>query len=102
MGVIPKRLRMKKYFKYAVLVFGIEAQAKGEKIPRLLRNAVPSDLLPWWPKELKRRRRRFGKRPFPTSLKDLEAKGQAVEIETTGPHIHQDLSKRDKHPYKSH
>jgi poly(A) polymerase len=64
-GVIPKRLRMKKYFQEAVLLFGIEGQAKGEKIPRLLRNAVPSDLLPWWPKEFeesKRRRRRFGKR----------------------------------------
>jgi len=58
-GVIPKRLRMKKYFKEAVLLFGIEAQAKGEKVPRILRNAVPSDLLPWWPKEFKRRRRRF-------------------------------------------
>jgi poly(A) polymerase len=58
-GVIPKRLRMKKYFKEAVLLFGIEAQAKGEKVPRILRNAVPSDLLPWWPKEFKRRRQRF-------------------------------------------
>jgi hypothetical protein len=47
---------MKKYFKEAVLLFGIEAQAKGEKVPRILQNAVPSDLLPWWPKELKRRR----------------------------------------------
>jgi len=55
-GVIPKRLRMKKYFKHAVLIFGIEAQAKGERVPRLLRNAVPSDLLPWWPKESRRRR----------------------------------------------
>ena len=54
-GVISKRLRMKKYFKEAVLLFGIEAQAKGEKVPRILQNAVPSDLLPWWPKELKRR-----------------------------------------------
>ena len=32
-GVIPKKLRMKKYFKEAVLLFGIEAQAKGEKVP---------------------------------------------------------------------
>jgi poly(A) polymerase len=55
-GMIPKRIRMKKYFKEAVLLFGIEAQAKNEKVPRLLRNAVPSDLLPWWPKEIKRRR----------------------------------------------
>jgi poly(A) polymerase len=54
-GVIPKRLRMKKYFKEAVLLFGIEAQAKREKVPRILRNTVSSDLLPWWPKEIKRR-----------------------------------------------
>ncbi len=59
-GVIPKRLRMKKYFKEAVLLFGIEAQAKREKVPRILRNAVSSDLLPWWPKESKRRYRRSG------------------------------------------
>ena len=58
-GVIAKKLRMKKYFKEAVLLFGIEAQAKGEKVPRILRNAVPSDLLPWWPKETRRRRRKF-------------------------------------------
>jgi len=55
-GMMPKRMRMKKYFKEAVLLFGIEAQAKNEKVPRLLRNAVPSDLLPWWAKEIKRRR----------------------------------------------
>jgi poly(A) polymerase len=55
-GVIPKRLRMKKYFQEAVLFFGIEAQAKGEKVPRLLRNAVPSDLMLWWPKESRKRR----------------------------------------------
>jgi len=55
-GVIPKRLRLKKYFLEAVLFFGIEAQAKNEKVPRLLRNAIPPDLLPWWPKEFKRRR----------------------------------------------
>jgi len=54
-GVIPKRLRMKKYFKESVLLFGIEAQAKGEEVPRLLRNTVSSDFLPWWPKEMKRR-----------------------------------------------
>jgi hypothetical protein len=55
-GVIPKRLRMKKYFEEAVLLFGIVAQANGEGVPRLLRHAVPPDLLPWWPKEFKRRR----------------------------------------------
>ena len=54
-GVIPKKLRMKKYFKEAVLLFGIEAQAKGEKVPRILHNAIPSDLLSSWPRELKRR-----------------------------------------------
>jgi poly(A) polymerase len=69
-GVIPKRLRMKKYFQEAVLLFGIEAQAKREKVPRYLRNAVPPHLLPWWPKEF-RRCRRFGRRfPSSTSLKD--------------------------------
>lgn len=58
-GVIPRRLTIKKYFKNAVLIFGIEAQAKGEKVPRILQNAVPSNLLPWWPKEKRRRRRKF-------------------------------------------
>jgi len=63
-GVIPKRLRMKKYFQEAVLLFGIEAQAKGEKAPRILQNAMPSGLLPWCPKGLKREHRRF-RRPIP-------------------------------------
>ena len=54
-GVLPKRLRTKKYFKESVLLFGIEAQAKRENVPRLLRNTVSSDLLPWWPKETTRR-----------------------------------------------
>ena len=57
-GVISKRLRMKKYFKEAALLFGIEAQAKGEETPRILQNAAPPDLLPWWPKRLKKRYRR--------------------------------------------
>lgn len=61
-GMIPKRLRMKKYFQEAVLFFGIEAEARGERIPRLLCNTVPSDFLPWWPKGFKRRRRRSGHR----------------------------------------
>ncbi|HXX33328.1 MAG TPA: polynucleotide adenylyltransferase PcnB [Thermodesulfobacteriota bacterium] len=52
-GVIPKRLRVKKYFKEAVLLFGIEAQAKGEKVPRLLRNTVSSNPLPWWSNEIR-------------------------------------------------
>ena len=63
-GVIPEKLRMKKYFKEAVLLFGIEAEAKGEKAPRILQNAVPPDFLPWWPKEIRRRRMKWKKR-FP-------------------------------------
>jgi hypothetical protein len=59
-GIIPKRLKMKKYFREAVLFFGIRAQAMGEKAPRILRNTVPSDLLPWWPKETKRKHERDG------------------------------------------
>jgi poly(A) polymerase len=54
-GVIPKRLRMKKYFKEAVLLFGIEAQAKGEKVPRILQNAAPSDLLTVVAKRIKKK-----------------------------------------------
>lgn len=64
-GAIPKRLRMKKYFKEAVLLFGIEAQGKKEKVPRLLRNTVPSDLLPWWPKKFRRRRRSWKRCALP-------------------------------------
>ena len=64
-GVIPKRLRMKKYFKEAVLLFGIEAEAKGEKVPRILQNAVSADLLPWWPKKLKTRDQRLRERDVP-------------------------------------
>jgi len=64
-GDIPKRLVRKKYFREAVFFFGMKAQAKGEKVPRLLRNAVPSDLLPWWPKEMKRRYRKSRWRSVP-------------------------------------
>lgn len=56
-GVVPKRLRMKKYFEEAVLFFGIEAEATGRKMPQLIRRTVPSDLLPWWPKEFRGRRK---------------------------------------------
>ncbi len=56
-GTLPKRLKMKKYFKEAVLLYGIEAQANEEKVPHFLRNAVPADLLPWWPKGWKKRQR---------------------------------------------
>jgi poly(A) polymerase len=58
-GGIPKRLKVKKYFRQAVLLYGILAEAKREKIPAVLRNAVPWDLLPWWPPKPKRRDRRF-------------------------------------------
>jgi poly(A) polymerase len=34
-GFIPKRIKTKKYFQDAALVFGIKARAKGEKIPWL-------------------------------------------------------------------
>jgi hypothetical protein len=60
-GVVPKRFRMKKYFKEAVLFFGIEAEATGRMVPAMIRRTVPSDLLPWWPKEF-RRRKRFNQR----------------------------------------
>ncbi len=60
-GVIPRRMRMKKYFQEAVLLLGIEAHAKGERVPSFLRHAARPDLLPWWPKEFKRGRR-FRKR----------------------------------------
>jgi poly(A) polymerase len=71
-GGVPKRLRMKKYFREAVLLYGILAEAKRERVPPILRKTVPWDLLPWWPKEIeterkeyrprKRRRRRFHRR----------------------------------------
>jgi hypothetical protein len=57
-GGIPRRLRMKKYFKEAVLLYGIIAEAKGEKVSSVLRRATPSDLLPWWPEEIETERRR--------------------------------------------
>jgi len=65
-GMISKGLRTKKYFREGVLLLGILAQAKGERVPRLLRNVVPSDLLPWWPKDF-RRPRRSGR--FSSSMK---------------------------------
>jgi hypothetical protein len=64
-GGIPKRLRMKKYFREAVLLYGILAETRGERVPPVLRNAVPWDLLPWWPQEPRRRHRRSGWRRVP-------------------------------------
>jgi hypothetical protein len=46
---------MKKYFREAVLLYGILAEAKRERVPPVLRNAVPWDLLPWWPKKPEKR-----------------------------------------------
>ena len=69
-GVVPERMRIKKYFQEAVLFLGIEAEAKGEKVPPFLRRSVPYDFLPWWPKEVRdfrRRRRRSGRRNVPQS-----------------------------------
>ena len=66
-GVLPKRLRTKKYFREAVLLFGIEAEAKGERAPRILQNAVPSDFLPWWSKTLKKKDRRISQTSVPQS-----------------------------------
>ena len=54
-GSISRKLKTKGYFKEAVLYLGIEAQAKGERVPHLLRRAVPDDFLPWWPRESRRR-----------------------------------------------
>jgi poly(A) polymerase len=62
-GGIPRRLKMKKYFKDAVFLFGIGAQVKGEIVPRLLRSTVSPDALPWWPKEIRRRHERKRWRP---------------------------------------
>jgi poly(A) polymerase len=61
-GMIPRRLRTKKYFEEAVLLYGIEAEAQGQKVPALLRRTVPSDLLPWWPKEFRKPRPRHRKK----------------------------------------
>ena len=54
-GVLPKRMRTKRYFHEAVLLYALEAQARGEAVPRLLQRAVGPDFLPWWPKDFKRR-----------------------------------------------
>jgi poly(A) polymerase len=66
-GAISKKLRMKKYFKEAVFLFGIEARANGEKVPHILQNAVPPDFLPWWPKKLKKKDRGLSWRSVPQS-----------------------------------
>ncbi|HUL28995.1 MAG TPA: hypothetical protein VLZ03_00970, partial [Thermodesulfobacteriota bacterium] len=62
-GVFPKRLRIKRYFKEAALLFGIEAQARGERVPRILQQAAPPDLLPWWPKKPKKKMEGLAEEP---------------------------------------
>jgi poly(A) polymerase len=69
-GVLPKRLRMKKYFKEAILLSGIEAQARGDKMPRVLQNVVPFELFPWWPKQNRKKQPKFYKRGLPPSSID--------------------------------
>jgi poly(A) polymerase len=67
-GGIPRRLRDKKYLKEAVLYLGIEAEAKGERVPAVLRNTVPADFLPWWPRDHKTSRPRHRHRGAPRLL----------------------------------
>ena len=67
-GGLLRRLRAKKYFKEALLYFGIEAEAKGERVPAALRHTLPADFLPWWPRDHERehkRRRPRRRRRFP-------------------------------------
>jgi poly(A) polymerase len=66
-GGFPKRFKDKKYFREAALYFGIEAEAKGGRVPAVLRHTLPADFLPWWPQDHRRehpwrrprRRKRF-------------------------------------------
>ncbi len=85
-GKLPKRFRSKKYFKNAVLFYGLEAEATGRKTPRLLRQALPSGFLPWWPREgRKSKRRRRSSEGDLTSSRPMEDKWPAEERETTRP-----------------
>lgn len=67
-GGILRRLRTKKYFNEAVLYLGIEAEARGDRVPAVLRHAVPADFLPWWPRDQKRRHPRHRHREAPGLL----------------------------------
>jgi poly(A) polymerase len=75
-GGILRRLRTKKYFNDAVTYFGIEAEAKGERVPAALRHTLPVDFLPWWPRDPRRRRPRHRHRRGapPTSSADWAEK----------------------------
>jgi len=81
-GFIPKRIKTKKYFQDAALVFGIRARAKGEKIPWLFRRVLPSELFPGWPKRSAHRPQREGSE-HPTSSTQREGTSPTAEIETT-------------------
>ena len=54
-GMLPRRLRTKKYFQDAVLLFGIESEAKGEKVPRDHPERGAAGSAAWWPRESKER-----------------------------------------------
>jgi poly(A) polymerase len=75
-GGTLRRLRTKKYFNDAVIYLGIEAEARGERVPAALRHTVPVDFLPWWPRDLGKRRprHRHRRRASPTSSTDWAGK----------------------------
>ena len=83
-GFIPKRIKTKKYFQDAALLFGIKARAKGEKIPWHLRRLLPSDLFPGWLKRPAHSPQRVGSE-HPTSSTQKEGTLPAAERETTTP-----------------
>ncbi len=88
-GFIPKRIRTKKYFQDAALLFGIKARAKGEKIPWHLRRLLPSDLFTGWPKRPAHSSHRAGS-GLPTSSTQKEGTSPTAEIETTTRHTRSD------------
>ena len=83
-GFIPKRIKTKKYFQDAALLFGIKARAKGEKIPWHLRRLLPSDLFPGWLKRPAHSPQRVGSE-HPTSSTQKEGTLPTAERETTTP-----------------
>jgi poly(A) polymerase len=77
-GMVPGRLRKKKYYEDVVVLYGMESEAGGEKVPSFLRRTVPPDLLPWWPRDVsppgrrrRIRRRSRGRRPSERSPRSL-------------------------------
>jgi len=88
-GFIPKRIKTKKYFQDAALLFGIKARAKGEKIPWHLRRLLPSDLFPGWLKRPAHSPQRVGSE-HPTSSTQKEGTSPTAGIETTTRHTRSD------------